>query len=222
MRKIFMDKSIQWDRLEHGIMVDKSKTVVGVVGIGNGAGATFTAMNLAFCMAEMSEGITFAEGHNHKSGEVRAFEMLSVDHRFRKKNGHMTNLYKKVNWVTEVKNPAEIPGRTIIIDNPEKYDGIDIVAGIVDSLPSRIEAGLEVFKELRELQIPVIWVFNKDSRQADIKRTEQYLKIKFDCRQEMLSQEVFYKAELGCTQQFFLQRPQGIERLACMILEYNK
>ena len=63
MERLFFRESIKqsYGKTEEGVMVDMQKLVVGVTGIGRGAGATFTAMGLAFRLAEMTSGVTFAE-----------------------------------------------------------------------------------------------------------------------------------------------------------------
>lgn len=227
----FGSKGMEWEKVEQGVIMDRHKMITGVVGIGKGAGATFTAMNLAFLMAEIVEGVTFADGRDseQKCAGPGAMELLMVDPRFRKRVTGRTNLYKKINWVFgDDSSLRDIPGKCIIADNLSDYEDMDVLVVVVDPLPSRIEAGLETFKYIRQLQesgrlqIPVLWLLNKNNRCADVRRTETYLKIKFDLYQELLPKEIFYKAEMSCTQQFFMQRPQALERLAERILEHNK
>ena len=133
-----------------------------------------------------------------------------------------TNIYKKVNWAAENQDYRGAAGRYIIVDNPENYDELDLVVAVADPLPSRIEAGIETYRKLRQLQIPVIWIVNKANPQAGIREVESFLKQKFDYRLELLPAEVFYKAEFACTQQYFIQKPRTIEKVAQHILGHNK
>ena len=68
MERLFFREKIRQDynHLEEGAMLDRQKFVVGVTGIGAGAGATFTAMGLAFRLGEMTSGVTYLEGQPHR------------------------------------------------------------------------------------------------------------------------------------------------------------
>ena len=212
--------------LEQGIIADRHKTVIGIKGIGQGAGATFMAMNLAFEMAQQAgtaDGVTFAEEKKNMSGNCSAEYMLNVDPYYRRITAiGRTNLYKNVNWVFSAEDLRSLPGRFIVVDNPLSCDDLDLIAAVIDPLPSRIEGGLETFKELQNQQTPVIWIANKVNPRAGIRDTEKYLKLKFDYRTELLPAEIFYKAEYACTQQYFVQKPQILEKLVQTILEHNK
>ena len=111
-RLFFREKTRQdFGYLEEGVMMDRQKFVVGVTGIGAGAGATFTAMGLAFKMGEMTSGVTYLEGQPHRKESVSPYRLLALDRDFRRtaeKNGHRAgrlNLYKKVNW--QIHRPEE-------------------------------------------------------------------------------------------------------------------
>lgn len=113
MERLFFREKIRQDynHLEEGAMLDRQKFVVGVTGIGAGAGATFTAMGLAFRLGEMTSGVTYLEGQPHRNQSVSPYRLLSVDRDFRRtavKKGHgigRINLYKRVNW--QVYSPEE-------------------------------------------------------------------------------------------------------------------
>lgn len=183
MEKLFFREKIKQDynHLEEGVMLDRQKFVVGVTGIGAGAGATFTAMGLAFRLGEMTSGVTYLEGQPHRKECLSPYRLLAVDRAFRRtseKNGYGTgrlNLYKKVNWQVyspgeaeaapqfhrEQEMPTDIrqrpincrqhPGRIIIVDNPLSFDDIDLAVAVIDPFPPRITAGLEAYKKIREL-----------------------------------------------------------------------
>lgn len=228
MTKIFRGTSpaSQWQSPVHGVIIDRHKTVIGVKGIGSGSGTTFTAMNLAFELAETAgatEGVTYMEGRMQPPGCCKMSDILSVDPQFRRRLSRgKTNIYKKVNWAAENQDYRGAAGRYIIVDDPEIFDELDLVVAVADPLPSRIEAGIETYRKLRQLQIPVIWIVNKANPQAGIREVESFLKQKFDYRMELLPAEVFYKAEFACTQQYFIQKPRAIEKVAQHILEHNK
>jgi len=199
----------QWQPLEHGIMMDRHRQVIGVTGIGRGAGATFTAMGLALQMAEMTEGVTFAEGKLQADGEHSAGRLLAVDRRFDKRTGARTNIYHKVNWAfcePDMQEKAEpdyrsLPGKHIIIDSPQNIDDMDLIVCVVDPLPSRIMAGLETFRRIKEQTlVPVIWVMNRSSSAVSRREVETFLRTKFTHAIPLIPAEIFYKAEFSCTQ----------------------
>jgi len=241
----------QWQSLEHGVMMDRHRQVIGVTGIGRGAGATFTAMGLAVKMAEMTEGVTFADGRQHEEGGYSARRLLAVDRLFEKKAaamgsgpGKRTNIYHKVNWAVcgqlcpgaggqktgpeELKEPdyRTFPGKYIIVDSPQNTEDMDVVVCVVDPLPSRIMAGLETFRRVKEQQlVPVIWVMNKASSAAGRREVETFLKIRFTHSIPLVEAETFYRAEFRCTQPVFEHDMAGtgevFRRLAEEILLHN-
>lgn len=244
MEKLFFREKIKRDyaALEEGAMLDRQKFAVGVVGVGEGAGATFTAMGLAFIMGEMTAGVTFAEGRPHGKESVSPYRMLYVDKAFRNriKQGQL-NLYKKVNW--NIYEPDEkkdrertgdfrqLPGRIIIVDNPdgpEDYEKLDMIVAVTDPYPPRIMAGLETYSRLRRIDqkgstehIPVLWLLNKSDEGTARKEAECFLKIKFDFEQEILQPDIFYRAAYSCQQPYYIcgkSSLAGLNRLAAEIL----
>jgi len=241
----------QWKSLEHGVMMDRHRLVIGVVGVGRGAGATFAAMGLAVKMAEMTEGVTFADGRQREEGGHGARRLLAVDRHFEKKAaamgsgpGKRTNIYHKVNWAVcgqlcpgaggqktgpeELKEPdyRTFPGKYIIVDSPQNTEDMDVVVCVVDPLPSRIMAGLETFRRVKEQQlVPVIWVMNKASSAAGRREVETFLKIRFTHSIPLVEAETFYRAEFRCTQPVFEHDMAGtgevFRRLAEEILLHN-
>ena len=246
MERLFFREKIKRDYapLEEGVMMDRQKYVVGVTGVGEGAGATFTAMGMAFLMGERTSGVTYAEGKPHRPGDVSPCGLLSVDRVFRdvKKRGRL-NLYKKVNWQlcepgkeTEQtdkegngKNYRELPGKIIIVDNPvsfEDYEKLDLIVAVTDPFPPRIMAGLETYSRLREISqkgspghIPVLWFLNKSDGGTARREAESCLKIKFDYEQALLDSEIFYRSAYSCQQPYFMCEMPGLERLAVKILQ---
>ncbi len=122
MEKLFFgeakDKVMKrdWGNLEHGILYNRKKRLIGVVGVGKGAGATFIAINLAFKLAELVEGVTFAEGQKESVDCVKPYHILAVDKQFNQRRfidffkedeagcnvSSRMNLYKKVNWAVRL------------------------------------------------------------------------------------------------------------------------
>lgn len=221
-----------------GVIIDRQKFVAGVVGIGHGAGATFIAMGLAARLAEMTSGVTYFESTPHGDETVSPYRLLAVDRTFREKARKNIcpgglNLYRKVNWQIsrpgeEVKEPnvRNMTGRIIVADSPSSFNDMDIIIAVADPFPPRITAGLEMYGKLREIsqqQSPhyrkVIWMLNKSCGWAARIRTENFLKLKFDVEQEMISPGVLYKAAYNCTMPYFMCETAGIDRLAEMITE---
>lgn len=241
MERLFFRESIKqsYGKTEEGVMVDMQKLVVGVTGIGRGAGATFTAMGLAFRLGEMTSGVTYLEGQGHGSGCVSPYGLLAVDREFRRaaERDRRLTIYKKVNWQFQRCHDAvpdgggtpdyRLPhGKVIIVDNPISFEEIDIAVAVVDPFPPRILAGLETFKELKETDLPgaagqnkVLWLINKSDGSTARRRTEKFLKLKFDFEQPLLSSDIFYKAAYSCSQPYFICKTEGIDGLALKILE---
>ena len=238
----------QWHPVEQGVIIDCHRQVIGVVGVGRGAGATFAAMGLAVKMAEMTEGVTFADGRQHEEGGHSARRLLAVDRHFEKKAaamgsgpGKRTNIYHKVNWAvcgqlhpgadgheTEAEEPdyRTFPGKYIIVDSPQHTEDMDVIVCVVDPLPSRIMAGLETFRRIREQQmVPVIWVMNKASSAAGRREVETFLRLRFTHSIPLVEAEAFYRAEFRCTQPVFEHGMAGTDeafrRLAEEILLHN-
>ena len=85
MERLFFRGSIKPDceTSAAGVMLDRQKYVIGVTGIGAGAGATFAAMGMAFIMGKMTSGVTYLEGQPHKEDCVSPYRLLAVDRAFR-------------------------------------------------------------------------------------------------------------------------------------------
>ena len=238
-------------RPDYGVIADRHKLVIGVVGIGSGAGATFIAMGLALKMAEMTAGVTFLEGRPHPEESPGPYRILTSDRGFKEKRfidffkeeggrpGLRTNLYNKVNWV--VRGPAApeapgaaqaapdcrlLPGSCIIIDNTVSYEDLDLIVCVADPLPSRIMAGLETFRRIREQAIvPVIWLLNKNCPPVSRRQVETFLKIRFTHVMPLIPAEVFYRAEYDCNLPYAGRLPEDADavfkRLAEEILLHN-
>ena len=239
MERLFFREDIrrEYGEFPDGVMLDRQKLVVGVTGIGAGAGATFISMGLAFRLGEMTSGVTYLEGQPHRKECVSPYRLLAVDRAFRsviEKKGYGSgrlNLYKKVNWqvykpqeamdVRKEWSAREAPGKIIIVDNPLSFDDIDIAVAVVDPFPPRISAGLETYKRLRELAATggadhrkILWFINKSDGGMARRESEKFLKVRFDFEQTLLPEEIFYKAAYSCIQPFFLCETDGISRLA--------
>lgn len=244
MERLFFREQMKqmYEPKPEGAMLDRQKFVIGVAGIGMGAGATFTAMGLAFRMGEMTSGVTYIEGKPHEAAGVSPYRLLAVDGEFRRiaerkeyGTGRL-NLYKKVNWKIhkpqkvqdaqgEEQDYRQVPGKIIIVDSPVCFGDVDMAVAVADPFPPRITAGLNTFKELRELDAEssalhrrVLWLINKSDGGMARRETERFLKLKFDFEQIMLPGEVFYKAAYSCSQPFFICETEGINHLAAKIL----
>ena len=246
MEKLFFREKIKqgYEYSVGGVIQDRQKLVVGVTGICAGAGATFTAMGLAFRLAEMTSGVTYMEDCPHGRQCVSPYRLLAVDREFRRlieKGGRdkgRPNIYKKVNWQLCEPNEGQErdsgepehdyrqeAGRIIIVDSPLSLDNVDIVVAVVDPFPPGISAGMENYKKLRIIdkessagQRKVWWLVNKSDGGMACRQTENYLKLRFDFEQTMIPTEVFYKAAYSCRQPFFICETEGINRLALKIL----
>ena len=229
-----------------GVMIDRQKLTVAIVGIGHGAGTTFIAMGLAFRLAE----VTFAETSLHRREDVSPYRLLAADPHFRDKamgnrKPDGLNIYGKVNWQIFSPDPLrhdrgkreedgtctvrDMPGRIIIADNPGELRNADIITAVVDPFPPRISAGLETFKKIKEMadsENPehrrIFWLLNKSGEAAFRRETERFLRIKFDIEQAAIPQEIFYRAAYSCTQPYFICEKAalaGINSLAHKISE---
>lgn len=106
--------------IERGIMTDRTKNLIGVVGIGSGAGATLVASGLATVLARGEGGAAYVQegdiGRLRGCEQFKPFDQLSLQTVFGKKKMYdlfhlhregidiegRANLYNRVNWVVNV------------------------------------------------------------------------------------------------------------------------
>ncbi len=164
--------------IRENIMLKKQKIVIGVMGIGRGAGATTIAMKLAGYMGKASLGVSFVEEDfgNTAEGKAGAYELLAVDRRFKGRKlwdfygmaregrniENKVNFYEDVNWVLKLPQEEEeditplkpldytsLAGRYIVVDTPLHPLKTDLLIAVVDALPSKIGAAIEEFEEIK-------------------------------------------------------------------------
>lgn len=120
----------------YGIMEDRKKCMIGVAGIGSGAGATFVSMSLALCLGEKEGGVVFAEGKCPAGDESGAYRLLCVDKAFREMNftDYFYDAVRQSEACSQTKNQklkivSDVPGNfyknvSWIVHHPEmQYDG---------------------------------------------------------------------------------------------------
>lgn len=122
----------------------------------------------------------------------------------------------------------KIPGRYMIVDTPpmESLQEMDLVVCVTDPLPSKLIAGEDIIRSIRENRIrtgrgfapamniptPCLWVLNKDNSRVRHRQLEKYMKVKFDFAIPMLDLEEFYRAEYSGMPIFkAIMRPGGNE-----------
>lgn len=163
-----------------GILVDRHKVKIGVIGAGQGVGATFIAMALAKTVGETKSVTYLEEGSISRGKTPSAYDYLIIDKGFRSKKlwsnkdilkGSFycrSNLYKGVNWMIKTPgdlNPkgkgktignffdySKIPGEFIVIDSPEMLNHMDYLIIVVDPMPSKLSAITESFSKLHLLK----------------------------------------------------------------------
>lgn len=123
--------------LDEGIMVNRRKQLIAVIGVGRGAGATFVSMRLALELADMGKSTSYVESR------FGGYDILTMDRHFPKKEfvdlfdrqsrglpvDNRINLYKGVNWVV-MKEPSVIDDKKYPVEtdrgmNPGKYPGMN-------------------------------------------------------------------------------------------------
>lgn len=122
----------------------------------------------------------------------------------------------------------KIPGRYMVVDAPpkENLQEMDLVVCVTDPLPSKLIAGEDTIKSIRENRIrtgrgfaptmniptPCLWVLNKDNPKVNHRQLEKFMKVKFDFAIPMIDPEEFYRAEYNGMPVFkAIMRPGGDE-----------
>lgn len=274
----------EWHPITEGIFGEAAKIKIGVVGMSQGAGATFVASRIAYTLAQECDGVCFVEAADGAAaGSERgtlAIHSLSMSRVFKEERfadyfgnwkqglgvGIRTNMFENVNWVLRspygasssrrtaqglvpsrperpgppptspvnllpglARIPYEkIPGRYMIVDTPpmETLQEMDLVVCVTDPLPSKLIAGENIIRSIRENRIrtgrgfapamniptPCLWVLNKDNSRVNHRQLEKFMKIKFDFAIPMLDPEEFYRAEYSGMPIFkAIMRPGGDE-----------
>ena len=71
-----------------GILQDRQKYRIGVVGVGEGAGATFLAASIARLIAETGQPAAYIECRKPEAGKPLLYDRMCFDHFFRRKKFH--------------------------------------------------------------------------------------------------------------------------------------
>ena len=89
-----------------------------------------------------------------------------------------------------------------------------------------VTQGIDDSLQMKETDLPgaagqnkVLWLINKSDGSTARRRTEKFLKLKFDFEQPLLSSDIFYKAAYSCSQPYLICKTEGIDGLALKILE---
>ena len=183
-----------------GVFTDPCKYKIAVVGVGNGAGASFVAECLAWRMGKLADGVSYLEIETcltTAGGRVSADYMPPL-------SSALPPLPERPRW-------EDMRGRYIIVGEPEieRLAESSIVICIVDPLPSRVQSGAELASAIKENRIkagrklspllnlptPVLWVINKDNEKVNHRLLERFLGVTFDFRLPLLDARLFYAAE---------------------------
>ncbi len=78
--------ALPWEN--RGILQDKQKYRIGVVGVGRGAGATFLASSIARLIAEAGQTAAYIECRKPEEGESLLYDRMCFDYFFRRKKFH--------------------------------------------------------------------------------------------------------------------------------------
>ena len=78
--------ALPWEN--RGILQDKQKYRIGVVGVGRGAGTTFLASAIARLIAETGQTAAYIECRKQEAGKPLLYDRMCFDHCFRRKKFH--------------------------------------------------------------------------------------------------------------------------------------
>ena len=187
-----------------GVFTDPHKYKIAVVGVGNGAGASFVAECFAWGMRKLVDGVSYLESETCPDN-------LKTTAGGRVPSDYMTPLSSALPPLPERPRWEEVRGRYIIVGEPEieRLAESSIVICIVDPLPSRVQSGAELASAIKENRIkvgrklspllnlptPVLWVINKDNEKVNHRLLERFLGVTFDFRLPLLDARLFYAAE---------------------------
>ena len=187
-----------------GVFTDPRKYKIAVVGVGNGAGASFVAECFAWGMGKLVDGVSYLESETCPDNlKTTAGGRVSSD--------YMPPLSSALPPLPERPRWEDMRGRYIIVGEPEieRLAESSIVICIVDPLPSRVQSGADLASAIKEnrmkvgrklspllnLPTPVLWVINKDNEKVNHRLLERFLGVTFDFRLPLLDARLFYAAE---------------------------
>ena len=106
-----------------------------------------------------------------------------------------------------------------IADNPEHPEDYDLIVGVIDPLPSRVKANIDIYSKFNEPAWDTIWIINKLNEGVNLKELEWFLKRKFNFKQKLINPSYFYRSEY-LKSDFYLTNEDdldGIQNLASEI-----
>lgn len=75
---------------------------------------------------------------------------------------------------------------------------LDAIVVVVDALPSKLLAGQDRLSALRTVELPVLYLINKENRGIDKRELNRFLQVKDSVEVPMLPIEIIYSAEYRC------------------------
>ena len=109
------------------------------------------------------------------------------------------------------------PDKYMVIDDPKSPDDEDVLVCVLDPLPSRLKEGAPRYTSLRNVNVPKIWLINRDNPGVDHRELEKFLELRPDLSQEALPYESICRAEYNCEKPEDSLKLKGIEELADFI-----
>ncbi|MBR6473216.1 MAG: hypothetical protein IKS99_05795 [Firmicutes bacterium] len=105
------------------------------------------------------------------------------------------------------------PEKYEIIDGPSDLTDLDVIVGVIDPLPSRMEEGAPRFAVLSQRD-NVIWLVNKDNPGVNHRELRGFLELEPSFSQEALPYEKICRAGYNCEKVPEMYELTGIEKLA--------
>ena len=106
------------------------------------------------------------------------------------------------------------PEKYKIIDTPDRVDEVDLLVGVIDPLPSRLREGAVRFSVLKNVNVPKVWIINRDNAGVNHRELERFLEIRPDFSQEAIPYEMICRAEYNCVKPEEALKLSGIDKLA--------
>ena len=106
------------------------------------------------------------------------------------------------------------PDKYIVTDSPERPEDVDLLICVLDPLPSKLKEGAPRFAALKNMNVPQLWLINRDNPGVNHRQLERFLEIRPDFSQEALPYESICRAEYNCEKSGEVLKLSGIEKLA--------
>ena len=111
------------------------------------------------------------------------------------------------------------PDKYMVVDDPACPADMDLMVMVIDPIPSALKKGSARYAVLKELDVPKLWLVNRDNEGVDHREMERFLELKPDFFQQDVPYDVMCRAEYSLRIPQEIYRFEGLEALADRILK---